>query len=109
MRKPKSEKRGPENLCGLDQRAFIVALTVPRTIDVSLVNASVLADYEAWIFLASLLANAVVGFFVAALSSKDRSLAAIAVIFSILCAVAIKMAFSKRRQIRSKITKRLEL
>ena len=97
MRQSEHAKRNLKNAQG----AFTLRLSVPRKIDVALVNASVLSDYEAWIFIASLLANAVVGFFVAAVTNKDGLLATIGVVFSILCATAIKMAFYKRRQIRS--------
>ena len=97
-------KRNLEN----DQTGFTLNLSVPREIDVSLVNASVLSDYEAWIFIASLLANAVVGFFVAALTNKDRLLMTIGFVFFVLCVTAIRMAFSKRRQMRSR-RKRLKL
>jgi hypothetical protein len=90
------------------ETGLTVSLSIPKSIDVPLVNASVLSDYEAWIFVASVLANAVVGFLVAGLPNKDGSLLAITLMFSILFVVAIMMAFSKRRQMRKK-TKRLTL
>ena len=83
-----------------------VSFSVPKSIHVPLVNASVLSDYEAWFFVASVLANAVVGFLVAGLTNRDASLLATTLVFSILFVLASMMAFSKRRQLRKK-TKRL--
>lgn len=94
--------------CNSPETGLTVSLSVPKSIHVPLVNASVLSDYEAWVFVASLLANAVVGFLVAGLTNKDASLLAITLVFSILFVIAIMMAFSKRRQLRKK-TKRLTL
>ncbi len=55
-------------------RVLTVNVTVPETLEIPLVNASVLADYEAWLFMASVLANAVIGFRVAGLESDNISL-----------------------------------
>jgi hypothetical protein len=94
--------------CKTLESDLTVSLSVPRNLHVPLVNASVLSDYEAWLFIASVLANAVVGFLVAGLTNNDISLLLITLMFSILFVIAITMAFSKRRQLRNK-TKRLTL
>ena len=83
-------------------RGPTVNVIVPETLEIRLVNASVLADYEAWFFMASVLANAVIGFLVAGLESDSLSLLATALVFSILFAVALVMAMVKRHKLRSK-------
>lgn len=90
--------------CESPKTGLSVTLSVPKILHVPLVNASVLSDYEAWIFVASVLANAVVGFLVAGLTNKDTALLTITLVFSILFVLAITMAFSKRRQLREKTT-----
>jgi len=81
-------------------RALTVNVSVPETLEVRLVEASVLADYEAWSFIASVLASAVVGFLVAGLDSKSISLLATALVFSILLGGALIMAMVKRHKLR---------
>lgn len=83
-------------------RALKVNVSVPETLEVPLIEASVLADYEAWFFIASVLANAVVGFLVAGLEGKSISLLATALVFSILFAVALIMAMVKRNKLRKR-------
>lgn len=90
------------------ETGLTVSLSVPKNLHVPLVNASLLSDYEAWFFIASVLASAVVGFLVAGLANKDFSLLAITLVFSILFAIAITMAFSKRRRLRG-TTRRFKL
>ncbi len=77
-----------------------VNVSIPEILEVPLVNTSVLADYESWFFMASILANAVVGFLVAGLESKSISLLVTALVFSILFAVALIMAMVKRHKLR---------
>ena len=83
-------------------RGLTVNVTIPETLEIPLVDASVLADYEAWHLMASVLANAMVGFLVAGLESDGISLLATALVFSILFAVALVMAVVKRRKLRRK-------
>jgi hypothetical protein len=79
-----------------------VLVSVPESIEVRMVNASALADYEMWVFLASVLSNAVCGFVVAAVQARDskatnsNQLIATSVVFGVLfLATAIK-AFVQR-------------
>ena len=81
-------------------KALTVNVSVPETLEVPLIEASLLADYEAWFFIASVLANAVVGFLIAGLEGKSTSLLATALVFSILFAVALTMAMMKRHKLR---------
>ena len=83
-------------------RALTVNVSVPETLEVPLIEASVLADYEAWFFIASVLVNAVVGFLVAGLEGKSISLLTTALVFSILFAVALIMAMVKRHKLRGR-------
>jgi hypothetical protein len=50
-----------------------VVVSVPDTIDIRMVNASTLSDYEMWIFIASVLWSAVIGFGVATVQAFDSS------------------------------------
>jgi hypothetical protein len=92
------EKRFGKSLA----RALTVSISIPETLEVPLVEASVLGDYEAWFFIASVLANAVVGFLVAGLESRSISLFVTALVFSILFAVALIMAMMKRGKLRGR-------
>jgi len=87
---------------------FNIVVSVPESVEIRMVNASVLGDYEIWIFIASLLSNAVVGFLVAfiqALDSKSLNTSNIGwslVVFVILFLIALAMAVFKRVSLRSK-------
>ena len=50
-----------------------VVVSVPEAIEIRMVNASSLSDYEMWVFLASVLSNAVVGFVVATIQAYDSN------------------------------------
>lgn len=88
--------------------AFNVVVTVPESIQIKMVDASALADYEVWIFIASILSSAVVGFLVAylqAVDAKSPSQAYIGwtcVLFALLFAVASGMATYKRTSLQKK-------
>jgi VIT1/CCC1 family predicted Fe2+/Mn2+ transporter len=82
-----------------------ITLSVPDSVEVKLVDASALADYEVWIFLTSILSSAVTGFLVAVVQSPDTGRGqyiAITVVFLLLAVVCAYMAFSKRRKLTSK-------
>lgn len=86
-----------------------ITLSVPDSVEVKLVDASALADYEVWVFLTSILASAVTGFLVAIVDASDAergSHVAIAVVFLILALVCAFMAFTKRSKLGSN-TKRV--
>src|SRR4051812_29767417 len=87
---------------------FNVTVTVPEEINVRMVNASALSDYEMWVFMSSVLSNAVVGFGVAYFQAKDAS-SAIApevgwgtVVFGVLMAACIMRAIFVRVTLRRK-------
>ncbi len=73
-----------------------------------MVDASTLADYEVWAFLASLLSNGVVGFLVAYLQAVDSKSATASyigwtlVLFIVLFITALATALVIRRKLRRK-------
>ncbi|GLS97883.1 hypothetical protein [Piscinibacter gummiphilus] len=82
-----------------------ITLSVPDSVEVKLVDASALGDYEVWIFLTSILSSAVTGFLVAIVQAaeSDRSrYVAITFVFGLLALVCGCMAFNKRHKLTSK-------
>lgn len=90
------------------QEPFNIVVTVPAAIQVKMVDASALADYEIWVFIASILSNAAVGYLVAyfqAVDAKSSSTTYIgwtAFVFIILFAVTTITAFRKRASLSKK-------
>jgi hypothetical protein len=93
-----------------------LTLSVPETIEVKLVNASTLNDYEVWFFISGVLGSAVTGFAVAAIQAYDQPTPSVkawgyamsAIIFGILLLVSVGTALYKRFQLTSK-TRRVRL
>ncbi len=56
-------------------KSLNLVVSVPEEITIRMVDASALSDYEMWVFLASILSNAVVGFIVATVQAFDSSAA----------------------------------
>jgi len=86
-----------------------ITVSVPESVDVRLVDASVLADYEIWSLLTSILGSAVIGFLVAFLQAdvvNKHLYGAVTGVFAILLVLAAAMAVSKRRAL-TKNTKKL--
>jgi len=52
---------------------FNVTVLVPEKIEIKMVDASALGEYEIWVFFASLLSNGVVGFFIAWRQALDSN------------------------------------
>lgn len=75
-----------------------------------MVDASVLGDYEVWIFIASVVSNLGVGFLVAYLQEDARETALLinALFFVGLFVICFIMALSKRHRLRAK-SKRISL
>lgn len=88
-----------------------ISLSVPETVEIKLVDASALADYEVWFLLTSILSSTVVGFVVAWVQSQGQkiqgTLFAISVVTSLIMLVCGIMAFCKRRKLTTK-TKRVK-
>jgi putative copper export protein len=81
---------------------FNIVVSVPESVNIKMVNASALSDYEIWAFIASLLSNAVVGFLIAylqAVEAKSGNATNIGwslTVFIILFALALITAVAKR-------------
>lgn len=107
-----SENRNPTSKGnpGVEQNpvggAFDVSVSIPDKLEIKMVNASALADYEIWIFIASLLSNAVVGFWVAFSTNKDSAINSIlfwnSFVFSALFLSSLIYSIFKRSQLTSK-------
>lgn len=78
-----------------------VEVSIPKKIEIKMVDASSLGDYEVWVFIASLICNFLVGFVVATFSAGESSQGAF-IAFDILCLIllglSIFMAIRKRRK-----------
>jgi len=87
---------------------FNIIVSVPEAIQIKMVDASALADYEVWIFIASIISNAVVGFLVAYSQAVDTNSASATyvgwtlIVFVVLFMVATLMAFGKRHSMQKK-------
>lgn len=82
-----------------------ISVSVPESIEIRLVDASVLADYEIWVFLTSVLWGAVIGFLVALVQAPagDKSrFTAITVVFAVCMILCVGMAIHKRRKLAGK-------
>jgi hypothetical protein len=88
-----------------------ISVSVPETVEIKLVDATALADYEIWFLLTSISASAFVGFLVATLQatgeSEKRAFIAFTIILGIFLFIFAVMAFCKRRKMSSK-TKELK-
>ncbi|MBI2871196.1 MAG: hypothetical protein HYY14_05735 [Candidatus Omnitrophica bacterium] len=80
-----------------------VMVSVPETIEIKMVNASTLEEYEIWFFISSVLANFLAGFAVAYLMSDFNGiLAANTAAFLILFGVAVLVTIRKRARLQAK-------
>ena len=83
-----------------------VVVSVPESIEIRMVDASTLADYEVWFFISSVLASAAIGFFVAFIQAMEanlansRQLGYTTLVFVILLLISVLTTFSKRRLLR---------
>lgn len=77
-------------------------LSIPEKIEIKMVDASSLNDYELWVFIASLLCNFLVGFIVAYISNtipeREFLYITISVIFGLLFAFSIFEVYQKRKK-----------
>lgn len=105
-RKPEEVKPKPGTESNPIGDAFDVMVSIPDKLEIKMVNASILSDYEVWIFISSILSNAVVGFWVAySTNSKveaDTILFWNSVVFSFLFLVTVIVALVKRFQLNKK-------
>jgi hypothetical protein len=80
-----------------------VTLSVPASIEVKMVNAATLEDYEVWFFLSSLAGSAFSGFLVATLQATEEkrlSWLLFTVFIGLLFIVFIYQTFTKRNRLK---------
>ena len=88
--------------------AFNVVVSIPDNIQIRMVDASALGDYEIWVFIASIISNFVIGFFISYVQeAKAESASATyvgwtTVAFSALLLISLIMAICKRIALRKK-------
>jgi formate-dependent nitrite reductase membrane component NrfD len=87
-----------------------VLVSMPETLEIRMVDASSLGDYEIWLGVASFMMSFFSGFVVATVQAPANSpsvplLTTISTLFGVMMAVAFVMAFAKRRRISNKSTK----
>ena len=83
--------------------AFNIMVSVPETIEIEMVDSSVLSQYEVWALIASTLFSAVIAILVAVIqSSLSFSLAVCGIVFSVLFVITSIAAYMKRRQMKQK-------
>lgn len=91
--------------------AASISVSVPETVEIKLVDASALADYEVWFLITSILSSAVVGFGVATIQAHGQPIQGmllwVTIALGALVLVAGVMAFVKRRKLTAR-TKRLK-
>ena len=83
-------------------RAANITVSVPESVEIRLVDASALSDYEVWSLTTSILSSAVIGFFVAfcqAATGTGQSLLWTALVFLLLTVISGLMALSKKRRL----------
>ena len=85
-------------------RGLNVMVSIPESVEVRMVDASVLGDYEVWIFIASLVSNLGVGFLVAYLQedAHDSALLVNSIFFIVMFGMCLGMALRKRHRLRAK-------
>jgi hypothetical protein len=82
---------------------FDVTYSFPDSVEIRMVDASSLSDYEIWFAIASLLSNFAVGFLIAYIQSNhDGSLLVTALIFVVMLIGAVVMAAAKRSKLGKK-------
>jgi hypothetical protein len=83
-----------------------ILVSLPESLEIKMVNASILADYEIWIFISSVLSSVMSGFWVAFTQTKDNAVRNIlfwnSLIFTILFLAAVIVAFTKRSKLNKK-------
>lgn len=101
---PLSTKQG-EQLNPLGNELDIM-VSIPETLEIKMVNASILSDYEIWFFISSVLASVMVGFWVAKIQNVVKEIDSIlfwnSVVFTLLFIFATITAFIRRKKLNEK-------
>ena len=80
--------------------AFNVMISIPEKVEIKMVDATSLADYEIWIFISTILSSAMIGFWVAYFQNSNPDTAGIlywnSIVLSILFVTTLIVSLSKR-------------
>ena len=77
-----------------------VNVSIPKTINIRLVDASTLGDYEVWFFISSILGSGFIGFIIAFLqNTAQASFGYMTILIAILFIVSLRMTFGKRKSL----------
>lgn len=85
-----------------------IVVSIPEAIEIKMVDASMLADYEVWFFISSILSSGFIGFLVAYIQGHDAnspsttSIGCMALIVFFLFCISVYMAFHKRNILKKK-------
>jgi hypothetical protein len=91
-----------------------ISVSVPESIEIKMVDASVLNDYEVWVFIASLLSSGFIGFLVGTVQAYDINAPTkaiwrgVTIIIGLLFVVACGRAWNQRKRL-SKRSKNVSL
>ena len=103
---PKENKPKPGTESNPIGDAFDIMVSIPDKLEIKMVNASILSDYEVWIFISSLISNAVIGFWVAYATNSNVNAESIlfwnSIVFTILFVITLIVALSKRYTLSKK-------
>ena len=83
---------------------FNVTVTIPNQINIRMVDASALSDYELWVFVASGLLSAFFGFLVATIQSFGTEVAGPMVTMTLILLVLFVVAGLKSLSVRKRLT-----
>ncbi len=112
-RPPRNPPPSPEGFSGNPSaHGMNVTVSIPETIDIRLVNASALNDFEVWTYIASVVSNFMVGFWVWHGQSTDveelKVLSFVSWFCTFLFIASLGMVIFKRVQLSRK-TKKITL
>jgi hypothetical protein len=85
---------------------FNILVSIPESIEIKMVDATVLSDYEIWFFSAGAVLSFVTGFLVAYIQEPDlkvaKALSVAGIIFGVMFIGCLIMALTKRHTLRKK-------
>jgi len=83
-----------------------IMVSLPETLEIKMVNASTLEEYETWFFISSVLSSFMCGFWVAYAQNTVKDINNIlfwnSVAFTVIFIISVITAFSKRRKLNEK-------
>jgi hypothetical protein len=83
-----------------------IMVSIPETLEIKMVNAAILSDYEIWFFISSVLSSVMIGFWVAYIQNTNEMLSNIlfwnSSAFSLFFLIAVIVAFVRRKKLNEK-------